>query len=231
MSFNWFQMVPGVADGVVDYTHVATLVATSVGSVVLGGIAKAQLQTGDAAIRPTSKISIRGIFELITDFISQLAKQVIGSHYKPYVPFFSAMFFFILLNNLVGVLPGMTPATENLNTTFAFGVFSFLTYNFIGFKKDGAHYLAHFMGPVWWLAILMVPMELLSHLIRPMTLGMRMANVLTGDHTALMVFLDLVPFLVPIPLYILSLIVSFIQAFVFTLLSMVYISLATTADH
>ena len=91
--------------------------------------------------------------------------------------------------------------------------------------------MAHFLGPIWWLAPLMLVIELISHMIRPLTLGMRMANVLTGDHTALMVFLDLVPFLVPIPLYALSLIVSFIQAFVFTLLSMVYVSLASASDH
>lgn len=231
MSFNWFQLVPEVLNADHDYTHVATLTATVVASVILGGIARDQLKTGEDAAKPVDKFSIRGIFEVITDFVSKLAHQVIGHHYKPYVPFFSAMFFFILFNNLVGILPGMTPATENINTTFAFGVFSFLTYNFIGLKKGGTHYLAHFLGPIWWLAPLMLIIELISHMIRPLTLGMRMANVLTGDHTALMVFLDLVPFLVPIPLYALSLIVAFIQAFVFTLLSMVYVSLATASDH
>ncbi|MBK7961414.1 MAG: F0F1 ATP synthase subunit A [Bdellovibrionales bacterium] len=231
MSFNWFQLVPGVVGPEGDYTHVATLTATVAASVVLGSIARNQLKTGEDAAKPTDRFSIRGIFEIITDFVSKLAHQVIGHHYQPYVPFFSAMFFFILFNNLVGILPGMTPATENINTTFAFGIFSFMTYNFIGLKKGGTHYLAHFLGPIWWLAPLMLIIELISHMIRPLTLGMRMANVLTGDHTALMVFLDLVPFLVPIPLYALSLIVAFIQAFVFTLLSMVYVSLATASDH
>ena len=228
MSFNWFQLIPDVGH---EYAHVATLTATAVASVGIGTIARAQLKTGDAAALPADKLSVRGIFELVTEFIGNLAHQVIGHGYKPYVPFFSAMFFFVLFNNLVGILPGMTPATENINTTFAFGIFSFLTYNAIGLKKGGRHYLAHFLGPIWWLAPLMLVIELISHMIRPLTLGMRMANVLTGDHTALMVFLDLVPFLVPIPLYALSLIVSFIQAFVFTLLSMVYVSLASASDH
>lgn len=77
----------------------------------------------------------------------------------------------------------------------------------------------------------MLIIELISHMIRPLTLAVYMVNVLTGDHMGWMVFLDLVPFLVPIPLYALSLIVAFIQAFVFTLLSMVYVSLATASDH
>lgn len=228
MSFNWFQLVPGIGH---HYDHVATLAATAVASVVLGAIARSQLKTGEQSTIPADKFSVRGIFEVTTDMIGNLAHQVIGHGYKPYVPFFSAMFFFILLNNLVGILPGMTPATENLNTTFAFGIFSFLTYNYIGIKKGGLHYLAHFWGPIWWLGPLMLIIELISHMIRPLTLGMRMANVLTGDHTAIMVILDLAPFLAPIPLYVLSLLVSSIQAFVFTLLSMVYVSLATASDH
>lgn len=228
MSFNWTQLIPGVGH---EYAHVATLGVAAVASVGIGFIARAQLGTGEQAVLPANKLSIRGLFELNTEFISKLAHQVIGHHYKDYVPFYAAMFFFVLFNNLIGIIPGMTPATENINTTFAFGIFSFLTYNFIGLKKGGFHYLAHFWGPIWWLGPLMLIIELISHMIRPLTLGMRMANVLTGDHTALMVFIDLVPVLVPIPLYCLSLIVAFIQAFVFTLLSMVYVSLATTSDH
>lgn len=228
MSFNWFQMIPNVGH---EYAHVATLAATATASVGLGLVARSSLSVGEEAVIPAGKFSLRGIFELNTEFIAKLAHQVIGHGYKPYVPFFSAMFFFILLNNFVGMIPGMTPATENINTTLAFGVFSFLTYNAIGLKQGGTNYLKHFLGPVWWLAFLMLPIELISHFIRPFTLGMRMANVLTGDHTALMVFLDLAPVLVPIPLYLLGLMVSFIQALVFTLLSMVYIALATASDH
>lgn len=167
------------------------------------------------------------------EFISKLAHTVIGHNAGPYVPFFAAMFGFVFFNNLLGIIPGMTPATENINTTFAFGVFSFLTYNYIGLKHGGLHYLKHFLGPVWYLAPLMLVIELISHAIRPLTLGLRLANVMTGDHTVLSVFLGLVkyPLLIPIPFYVLGLVVCFIQAFVFTLLSMVYIALATAEDH
>ena len=228
MSFNLTQLAVGH-----EYAHVATLGISSVAIIGAGLYAKARLGTGEQAVTPTNKFSLRGLFEMNVEFISKLAHSVIGHKADPYVPFFSAMFGFILLNNLIGIIPGMTPATENINTTFAFGVFSFLAYNYVGLKHGGTHYLAHFLGPVWYLAPLMLLIELISHAIRPLTLGLRLANVLTGDHTVLEVFLGLVkyPILIPIPFYLLGMVVAFIQAFVFTLLSMVYIALATADEH
>lgn len=228
MSFNWTQLIPGVGH---ENAHVATLALTSVACVGVGLYAKSQLGSGAKATVPSGKFSVRALFEMNAEFMSGLCDSVIGKTGRTYAPFFSALFFFILVNNLVGIIPGMTPATENLNTTIAFGIFSFLTYNFLGLKENGWSYLAHFAGPVIWLAPLMVVIELVSHFIRPITLGLRLANVMTGDHTVLSVFLDLVPFGVPIPFYVMGLLVCFIQAFVFTLLSMVYVALATAHDH
>ncbi len=228
MSFNWTQLAVGH-----EYAHVATLGLSGVVFLGMGLYARKNLGTGDEAAAPASKFSIRGLLEINIEFISNLAHSVIGHNAAPYVPFFAAMFGFILFNNLLGVLPGMTPATENINTTFAFGIFSFLTYNYIGLKHGGLHYLKHFLGPVWYLAPLMLVIEIISHAIRPLTLGLRLANVMTGDHTVLSVFLGLTnyPLLYPIPFYILGLMVCLIQAFVFTLLSMVYVALANSSDH
>lgn len=228
MSFNWTQFVVGH-----EHVHIATLGLASATSIGLGLIARKQLGKGDTAVVPAGKFSLRGLFEVNVEFISKLANSIIGHDGYKYVPYFSALFGFIFINNLIGVIPGMTPATENINTTFAFGVFSFLTYNFIGLKKGGSHYLAHFLGPIWWLAPLMLIIEIIAHFIRPLTLGLRLANVMTGDHTVLSVFLGIVPYplLIPIPFYVLGLLVCFIQAFVFTLLSMVYVALAQASDH
>jgi F-type H+-transporting ATPase subunit a len=228
MSFNWTQLVVSH-----EHTHIATLGLASVASIGLGLIARKQLGTGEASVVPAGKFSLRGLFEVNVEFINKLASSIIGHDGHRYVPYFAAMFGFIFINNLIGVIPGMTPATENINTTFAFGVFSFITYNFIGLKKGGMHYLAHFLGPIWWLAPLMLVIEMVAHFIRPLTLGLRLANVMTGDHTVLSVFLGIVPypFLIPIPFYVLGLLVCFIQAFVFTLLSMVYVALAQASDH
>lgn len=228
MAFNWTQLIPGVG---YEHAHVATLAGMTGAVIVLGLTARAKLGSGEEAIVPVGKFSIRGFFEVVTEFIGGLSEQVIGHEGRKYAPYFASVFVFILLNNLVGIIPGMTPATENFNTSFAFGIFSFLAYNFIGLKSGGLGYLKHFLGPVALLAPLMLVIEIISHIIRPLTLGLRLANVMTGDHTVLTVFLNLVPIGVPLPFYILGLLVSLIQAFVFTLLSMVYVALATAHDH
>lgn len=226
--FTWTQIIPGVGH---HYAHVATLVIVTLLVAVMGLVARASLGTGETAVVPTSKFSLRGIFEIFTEYIGNLADQVIGHHGRVFAPYFASIFTFILINNLVGLIPGMTPATDNFNTTFAFGVFSFLAYNAIGLKEGGLGYLKHFLGPVLWLAPLMLIIELISHFIRPLTLGLRLANVMTGDHTVLSVFLGLAPFGPAIPFYAMGLLVCTIQAFVFTLLSMVYVALATAHDH
>ena len=228
MHFNWTQLIPGVGH---HYTHVATLIIASALLMLIGVRAVATLGKGDAAVVPANRLSIRGIFEVFTEYIGGLSEQVIGHHGRGFAPYFAAIFTYILFNNLIGLVPGMTPATENFNTTFAFGVFSFLAYNVVGLKEGGVGYLKHFLGPVLWLAPLMLIIEIISHVIRPLTLGLRLANVMTGDHAVLSVFLGLFPVGPAIPFYAMGLLVWTIQAFVFTLLSMVYVALATASDH
>ena len=228
MHFNWTQLIPGVGH---HYTHVATLLIVTVVLALIGLRARATLGSGEAAVVPTGKFSVRGIFEILTETIGDVSTQVIGHHGRDFAPYFTAVFTFILFNNLIGLLPGMTPATDNFNTTFAFGIFSFLAYNAVGLKHGGLGYLKHFLGPVLWLAPLMLIIEIISHIIRPLTLGLRLANVMTGDHTVLTVFLGLFPLGPAIPFYAMGLLVSTIQAFVFTLLSMVYVALATADGH
>lgn len=228
MSFNLTSLIPGVGH---EYAHVATvgLVATGLVGAALAG--KAALGTGEKAVVPANKLSLRGFFEVITEFIVGLVDMVIGHHGRAYVPMFAATFTFILVNNLIGILPGMTPGTENLNTTLAMGLFMFVAYHSFGLKENGVDHLKHFMGPVLWLAPMMVIVELISDLVRPVSLGLRLANVLKGDHTVVGIFLDLVPIGLPIPFYLLGIFVCIVQAFVFTLLSMVYVALATAHDH
>jgi F-type H+-transporting ATPase subunit a len=227
--FNWTQLIPGVGH---EYAHVATLGVATVAAMGIGVAAKAALGKGEVAILPADKFSLRGVMETLTETISGLADMVIGSHGKHYVPFFTSVFFFVVFNNLIGMIPGMTPATENINTTFGFGILMFLFYNFEGVRENGIlAYLKHFMGPVIFLAPLMFVIELVSHMVRPFSLGLRLANVMMGDHTVLSVFLDLAPIGVPIPFYMMGLFVCFVQAFVFTLLSMVYVAFAIAHDH
>ena len=231
MAFNWTQLIPQVGHDH-DKVAVATFAITSIALVFVGLLGRASLGKGDVAVVPAGKFSLRGILELITEFIANLVDTVIGHHGRHFTPMFTAVFFFVFVNNLVGVIPGMTPATENINTTFGMGLFMFLAYNTLGIKENGiVAYLKHFMGPVIFLAPLMFVIEIVSHLVRPFSLGLRLANVMMGDHTVLSVFLDLVPIGVPIPFYMMGLFVCFVQAFVFTLLSMVYVAFAIAHDH
>jgi F-type H+-transporting ATPase subunit a len=190
MSFTLTSLIPGVGH---EYAHVATAGIVTTGLIVTSFAAKRALGTGNEAIIPANKISLKGFFEIITEFIAGLCEMVIGHGSRKYVPMFASFFTFILVNNLVGVIPGMAPATENLNTTLAMGLFVFVTYNLFGIRENGFSYLKHFLGPILWLAPLIVVIELISHIVRPISLGLRLANVMTGDHTVVGIFLDLVP--------------------------------------
>lgn len=228
MSFSLITLIPGVGH---EYAHVATAGIVATGLIATGVAARAKLGNGEAAVIPANRFSVRGVFEVLTEFIQGLVDIVIGEHGRDFIPLFASVFIFALVNNLVGVLPGMVPATENLNTTLAMGAFIFIYYNFHGLREHGVGYLKHFLGPVLWLAPLMLVIELISHLVRPISLGLRLANVMRGDHTVVGIFLDLVPIALPIPFYLLGIFVCFVQAFVFTLLSMVYVAMATAHDH
>jgi F-type H+-transporting ATPase subunit a len=228
MAFSWFSLVPEIGP---KYAHVATAGTVTLGLVAAGFAARAALGTGETAVVPAGRFSLRGLFELATEFIHDLAKSIIGPEGKHYVPLFAAIFVWTYVNNIIGFIPGFVPATELMSTSVAMGVFIFLAYNFIGLKTNGVEYLKHFVGPVWWLFMLMIPLEIISHLVRPMSLGLRLANVLMGDHKVLGAFSDLAPIVVPLPFMMLGLIVTFVQAFVFTLLSMVYVALAKAHDH
>lgn len=230
--FNWLQLVPGV-----DHHHVHVATALAVGGVLVGTavVGKLALGSGEKAVAPASKFSIKGIFELLVEFIVGICDMVIGEDGRKYVPMFAAIFFFVWVNNLVGLLPGMTPATDNINTTMALGVFCFVMYNYYGLKENGLAYLKHFLGPLLLLAPLMVVIEIISHLVRPLTLGLRLQGNIMADHTVLSVFVHMFEgaWFIPVPaiFYGMGIFVASMQAFVFTMLSMIYVSMATAHDH
>lgn len=228
VHFNWTQLVPGVHH---DNLHVATAIVAGGILGVFALVGRMALGTGDQAVVPSGKFSLKGIFEVITEFIIGLVDMVIGEDGRKYTPFFAAIFFYVLINNFIGLIPGMTAATDNMNTTLALGLFIFAVYNVMGVKANGFGYLKHFLGPVWWLAPLILLIEILSHLMRPMTLGLRLRGNISADHTVLSIFLDLVPWVVPMIFYVMGIFVASMQAFVFTVLSMVYVSMAVAHDH
>ncbi len=234
VHFNWFDLW---ASAVVP-VHVATFVVAGGVLILLGLWArKALAKAPDLA--PAGSFGIRGVFESLIVFIVSLVDSVIGPQGRKYTPLFATVFLCVFFNNVLGLLPGMTPATDNLNTTIALGVFIFVVYNFEGLRAHGVAYFKQFLGPtgdrllapINLLVLVMLPVELVSHFVRPMSLGLRLQGNMQGDHTVLGVFLELTHFVVPVVFYFVGLFVCFMQAFVFSLLSMVYVSMAISHDH
>ncbi len=228
MHFSWFHLIPAL----VKYPdHVLTAGFCTFLVAVLSLMAYAVSGKPEEALIPQQGVTLRGFFEVIVEGLSSLVESVMGPHNENMVPIIGSLFIFILMNNLLGLFPGFSPATDNFNTTLACGVFVFFLYNYAGVKENGIAYFKHFLGPLIWLAWLMLPIEIISHLVRPMSLGLRLFGNMTGDHTVLSIFLNLLPIGVPMVFYFLGMFVCFVQAFVFSLLTMVYISLATAHDH
>ena len=127
---------------------------------------------------------------------------------------------FILVCNLGGIIPGFYSPTANLNTNLSMALVVFLLTHIVGVRIHGVKYIKQFMGPVWWMAPLMIPVEIIGHLARPLSLTMRLFGNIFGEDLVLIVLLFLVPFLMPIPMLVLMIFTSVLQAFVFTLLAM-----------
>jgi F-type H+-transporting ATPase subunit a len=132
---------------------------------------------------------------------------------------------------LSGLVPGFLPATDNVNTTFACSLTVFVLTHVYGVREHGFKYLKQFVGPVVWLAPLMIPIEIISHVSRPLSLGLRLFGNITGDHLVTGIFFLLIPLFVPLIGMFLGAFVAGVQAFVFVLLSMVYFSGAISEEH
>jgi F-type H+-transporting ATPase subunit a len=227
-GFSWIGMIPGLRD-LPNHSVTATLVAILL--VVVAWLARHALTTAKEPLVPDGKPSARELFEVITAFVDEMVKGMIGHDGRRYVPLLATMFTFILFANLIGLLPGFTPPTGNIGTTLGLGIVSFLAYNYHGFREHGVSYLKEFAGPVIWLAPLMAIVELLSHVFRPVSLAIRLFGNMFADHLVLGIFTDLTKAVIPIAFYTLGAFVCVLQAFVFTVLSMVYIALAVGHDH
>ncbi len=225
--FLWVENIPGLS---LLPGHIATSLIVSVALILFAYMAKRQLAAADNVAVPDDSLTCRNMAELLTQGISDMAEGVLGERAQKYVHLYGSFFLFILIANLSGLLPGFSPPTSNFNVTLALGVLSFVAYNFYAFQEQGLAYLKHFVGPVWWLGILMVPLELIDNFVRPFSLSLRLFGNMTGDHVVLEIFTDLTKVVIPVVFYALGAFVSLVQAFVFTLLSMVYVSLAVAHD-
>lgn len=188
----------------------------------------------NSVIIPDEGISVRNVMEFTGGKIFELVENIVGEeNAKEYFPLAISLFLLILANNMVGLIPGIAPATANINTSLALGLFSFLFYNYQGIAKVGLlNHVKHLMGPVAWLAPLIFIIEVISHVIRPMTLALRLRFNMEGDHMVLATFTDLTYVFIPVIFLFLGTFIAFIQAFVFTILSLVYVKLSIEShDH
>jgi F-type H+-transporting ATPase subunit a len=172
------------------------------------------------------------IAELINDFTGSNADQIIGHGYERFQAFVTCVLLFILINNLLGLVPGIVTPTSEPIVPLGIAVLTFLYYNFYGVKEQGpVGYLKHFAGPVWWMAWLLFPVEIISHLARMMSLTIRLyANMLASDLLTLISF-SMLPLVAPVAFLGLHALVAVIQAYVFMLLSMIYLGMAVSHEH
>ena len=175
---------------------------------------------------------IQQIFEVAIEFLNSQLEEIVGHGGKRYLPMVGTIGVFILFMNLSGQIPGFASATSSLNVTVACALVVFLYYNYLGIKKHGMlGYLKQFVGPVPLMAPLMIPIEIISHLARPFSLSVRLFANIFGEHQVLAVFFTLLPFILPLPIMVLGLFTSFLQAFIFMVLAMVYIGGALAEEH
>lgn len=174
---------------------------------------------------------LQHVFESIEGFIKNQSHEIIGHHSEGYTPFLATLLFFILFCNLIGVIPGFESPTAVPIVPLGCAICAFVYYQTQGFKHAGIAYLKHFAGPIWWLSWLMLPIELISHLARVLSLTIRLfANMFAGDMVTL-VFFSLVPIGVPILFLGLHIGVSLLQTYIFVLLTTVYLQGAVADEH
>jgi F-type H+-transporting ATPase subunit a len=246
--FTWYNLLPsGLQHLIGDHTFFAIVAALLL--LIFAIKARNTLAKAQDPMVPAAEVGSRNIAELLVQLVVTLSDQIIGKQGRKYVPYFGTFFIFILLSNLLGLLPGFAPPTGNLNTTLGLALCSFVGYNIIGVREQGVPYFKHFVGPMTSLpggtfisklafvpvllisVVFFLILELFSHIFRPVSLSLRLFGNMMGDHEVIGAFINLTKFIIPVAFYLLGTLVSVIQAFVFTLLSMIYVALAISHGH
>ncbi len=186
----------------------------------------------DGGAVPPPRFCLRNLLETFGDMVFGLMEGPMGAkNARKYLPLIGSLFLFILFCNFLSLIPGFLPPTANLKTNLGLAVLVFVLTHVFGVATHGLKYFKHFMGPVWWLAPLMIPIELISHVARPVSLSVRLLGNITADHKVGAVFFSLIPLLIPVIFLGLGVLVALVQAIVFSLLSTIYISTAIAHEE
>jgi F-type H+-transporting ATPase subunit a len=174
---------------------------------------------------------LQNVMEAIIGGLEDFTVSTIGEKGRKYFPLLGGIFLFIIVQNLMGLVPGCDAPTANINTDLAMALFVFLYYNYLGLRSWGPRYIKHFMGPMAPLVPLMLPIEVVSHLSRPVSLTFRLFGNIRGEEIVLALFFLLAPIVATLPVYFLFLLAKCLQAFIFYMLTMIYIQGALEEAH
>jgi len=221
-------------------------VALAVALLVIAGFAvRSRLATAGGGVVPDEGLSVRNVIEILVEGLTSLAKQTMGPEWRRWFPIVGTMFLFILVANLLGLIPGVGGVTTDVNVAGAWAIISYVLFNYVGIREHGlGNYLIKYMGPSFYtwhvggrhihvrpLFWLFFPLETILDAARMATLTIRLIANMFADHAVVGVFLAMVPFGVPAIFLGLGLLVCVLQAFVFSLLTMIYINLALQEAH
>ena len=209
-----------------------------------GLVMRRQLVAAGGGQLPDEGVTLRNVIEVIVEGLANMARDLMGDEWRRYFPLVVTIFAFILVSNLMGLIPGVGGATSDVNTTTAWAIISFVIYNYVGIRKHGGWYVNQFLGPSFFeltiggrkihvraLGWFFFPLEVILHLARILTLSVRLLGNMFADHTVVAVWLGLVPLVIPAIFMALGALVAVLQAFVFSLLTMIYIGLALEEPH
>jgi len=227
------RLLVGIFPSEFELWHVLSLMLVSmflmVGAVAYRG---AVARGGRDAIVPPAQFNLRNLFEMFTEGVFSIAEGVMGKkNAVRYLPLVGSLALVIFFANTLALIPGFAPPTATLKTNLALSGTVFVATHYLGVREHGLKYFKHFLGPIWWLAPLMLPIELISHLARPASLALRLMGNMGADHKVVAAFFALVPLLVPVPFLVLGMLVVIVQTLVFSLLTMVYISMAVAHEE
>jgi F-type H+-transporting ATPase subunit a len=230
----WLSYIPGLGK-LPPQTTGALFVLCLLTLVSYLAFRKMAQRTKEEILIPPPRFSLRNIFEIFSELILNFMEDIIGHRAREFLPLIGTLGFFILFSNLLGLVPGFAPPTDNLNTTVACALVVFFATHYYGIRAHGFRYIRHFLGPILWLSPLMFFIEIISHLARVLSLSMRLFGNITADHMILAMTLaapSILVLLLPPLSMVLGIFVSLVQTFIFILLSMVYISAAIEeAEH
>ena len=225
---SWLLQIPGLPhDPNLIHINASVVVVVLIGIVSLLAYTALKGREEENIVPPT-KPTLVTVVDAVVDGLYNMIEGTLGHGAEKHVPFIASFFLYIFLNNLLGLLPYSFSSTSSVNTTFALGISSFLYYNVMGIKEHGLiGYLKHFLMGLGPAGILIAVLEMVSHAIRPISLGIRLFVNMFVDHAVVSKFSVLMAWIVPVPLLLFGVFVCTVQAFVFTTISAVYVQMAT----